>query len=365
MTPIQTNDGRVHIADCAHVTASPAGLLSEAVATEWAKACDFISVNPAKVQNHGPLMASLTKLGLYVKTAQDSDGSMPNSYYSYQLVNGKLVKRFIKQWSVYITQPDSAWAGKHLSDLAALIKKYPWCEFFFMDSAGTYSFTAAGTPVNPTTHKPYTVAQWLTMLKHNIDTWNTALPFTDHVLNGLQDQTVDLYTPQIGQVEAAFGSLHSKLPTEAEWGRLFDQVWHAQQVGWTPWLYVKMSAGYDTTVWNAFRDLCLPSAYLMDRSSLLYCQLGIEGAPPMWQTGEYKHPWYNPDIGMPLPIADDWRSLRDSSGAYVKHYEHGVVIVNPTTAGVSVTLDDASDPIAMDAQSGTILRERVVWEPIV
>jgi hypothetical protein len=290
---------------------------------------------------------------------------MPNGYYSYQLVNSKLTKRFVKQWSVYITQPDSAWAGKHLSDLSALAKKYSWCEFFFKDSAGTYSFTATGDPINPATHKPYTVSQWLTLLKHNIDTVDAALPFSDHVINGLQDQTVDLYTPCVGMVEAAFGSMDNVLPTEAEWGRLFDQVWYAQQIGWTPWLYVKMKASYGSSMWDIWRSLCLPSAYLMDRNSLLYCQLGIEGAPPSWVTKEYKHPWYNPDIGRALPMADNWRDMRDPSGAYVKNYEHGCVIVNPTSAGVSITLDDASDPIAVDAFSGTILRERVVWEPVI
>jgi hypothetical protein len=371
MTPtIQSNVGRVILGDPAHVSSSPAGQLTADKAKEWATAHmgGLISANPSKFQNQAPVMTTITDCGIYVKTNQESDMTgQPEANYSHGLdTKGNIVRRFISRWNVYITQPDSAWATKHLADLQAMLVKYPWLEFFFMDSAGNYSYTASVDPIKPGTKTKYTMSEWLAMLKKNIDAWNAAVPLKHRVINGLQPETVDLYTPCVGQIEAAFGSLDGVLPTEAEWGRLFDQVWQAQAKQWTPWLFVKMRGVWGDDNWNRFRALTLPSAMLMDRGSLLYCILGIEGDPPSWVTGEYKHPWYNPDIGMPLPVSAVWTDMRTPSGAYLKPYDRGVVIVNPTTAGVRVDLPE-DNSVAVDAQSGTILRENTVttWEPVV
>lgn len=363
---IQSNDGRIHIGDCAHVLSSPAGKLTPDLAKEWAKASDIISVNPGQLQGQEGVMKDLTDLGIYVKADHDTDAKQPEANYSHQLdKTGAVIRRFNKQWGVYIMQPDSPWREKHLADLKAMLKKYPWLEFFFVDSAGNYSYTATGDPIKTGSNKTYTQAEWLAMLKFNLDYWAEQVPLKHRVINGLQKETVDLYTPCIGMVEAAFGPLDGVPPTEADWNRLFDLVWQAQAKGWTPWLYVKMRDAFDGPKWQMFRSLSLPSAYLMDRGSLLYLIAGIEHAPPSWQTGEYKHPWYKPNIGQPLPVSAVWQEMRTPSGAYMKLYERGAVIVNPTQAGVRVDLPGGGD-IAVGAYSGTIMRASTVttWQPI-
>lgn len=367
---VQTNDGRIHIADPAHVTASPAGQLTPDLATEWGEHCDFISANPSKFQGHLDLIqATGCQAGVYVKTNQDPSANLADDAYSMKIdaKTHALRRRWIERWKVYLMEPTSkTWINKHVADLKAIIAKYPSLDFFFHDSAGNYSFTADPGALRPGTKTLYTQAEWLQLLRLNLDNFASAVPRDFRVINGLQDVTVDLYTPCIGQIEAAFGSLDGVLPTQTEFNKLFDQVWYAQSKGWTPWLYVKMRAAFGTDTWDKFRSYCLPAAFLMDRGSLLYCQLAIEGGDPSWITGEYKHPWYKPDIGLPDPIGSDWRqSMLQPSGALVRLYERGAVLLNPTTAGVSVTMPDGT-AIPVDAQSGKIMQENTVttWVPV-
>ncbi len=356
---VHTNDGRVHIAEPAHVNSSPAGQLTDALAKEWAQATDFITVNPGKLQGKEAIVAASSIVGIYTKADHDQRSTLPEAEYSHKIGGSR---RFNKTWGVYIMQPDSAWRKRHQDELVALKSKYPWCSVFFKDSAGTYSYTAAGTPAKPPGFTVnYKVGEWIPLLSTSFNAWDAAVGYQYAMLNGLQPETVNVYTPAIGMIEAAFGPLDHVLPSEADWKTLANQTWDAQAKGWTPWLYVKMNTTYDSAEWKAFRNLSLPTALLLDQGSLLYCIGGKEGTAPGWSTGEYRHAGYNPDIGQPTGHTTVLNDLLDPSGAYVKMYDRGAVIVNPTLNGVSVDLPDGSTH-AVDRQSGVILRTHLVYD---
>jgi hypothetical protein len=190
-----------------------------------------------------------------------------------------------------------------------------------------------------------------------MDYCNAALGYAYRCLNGLSlNDTMTQFTPCIGMIEAAFGPLDHTLPDPNAWKHVADTIWQSQGLGWTPWVYVKMNTTFDSKEWKAFRALTLATSMLLDRGSLLYCIGGKEGTPPAWSTGEYKHPWYKPNIGMPAqPSPRDYASYRDlTSGVYVKRYQKGAVLVNPAVKSANVNLDGQS--CLVPAQSGRLMR---------
>lgn len=361
---IQTNDGRVHLFDPAHVNSSPPGL-TDAVAAEWATASDLITVNgsvgkpPSKLQGHETAMSGLTSLGIYTKAGHEYDKTLPEAMYSHKFDGSRRVDA---TWNVYLMQQDSAWRKKHQDDLLALKAANPWSSLFIADSAAA-TYHQGGRPYKPGTTIAYSEWEWYALVKASLDQWRTSVAYPLDSLNGLHSYTVDQFSPTIGMMEACFRSLSGSLPTEAQWLSDAQLAWDAQGKGWQPWLFVKMKVLYTDPLWAAFRRLMAPTALLLDRGSLGYVQTSKEQMDPSWVTGEYKQACYRPGIGLPFSTVTALSNYQQQNGAYLKHYAAGAVIVNPTSSGVSVTLDDGSaHPV--DPQSGVILRQTVSWEVV-
>ena len=371
MPKIVTNDGKLHLAECAHVNSSPAGELTDALAKEWAQANELITVNftpnhagSAKLQGRDATVAANTRLGCYTKADHDTNNNLPEDQYAHRS-DGK--RKVDTHWGVNIMQPDH-WRNTQTGVLKTIKNPNPGIQCWFRDSARA-SYNQGGIPVVPGSKTNYTDVQWWKLLGQNFAAWDSALSLDPaiQIINGLQTDTMNVWKPCIGMVEAAFGPLDHTLPTEAQWTQLADLTWSAQIAGWTPWLYVKMNADFGTAEWRAFTDYCVPASYILDRGSLLYNQGGKEGTPPAWKTGEFRNKWYTPQIGKPAfdPPAD-WRAMIDTeSGVLVKHYTAGAVLFNPHTDGRSVDLGGNNSPIQVDPQSGLILQMQVNFQPVL
>lgn len=360
---VATNDGRVHVAEPAHVNSSPTGGLTASVAEAWAAACDFITVNPGKEQGQGATIAAQTSLGIYTKAMHDPDAALPEAEYSHHWTGSELRRKANLGYAkpIYIMQPSSAWRAKHQADLVALKKRYPWCSVFFKDTARA-AYDIGGAPVTPGSRATMTRTEWQQRSNADFQAWDAAVGYEHRMINGLAPDTMQTFTPSIGMVEAAFGPLDHTLPSYEAWQQLGNLAWDAQLRGWTPWLYAKMAASHGSAEWDRFRSLSLASAMLWDRGSLLYCIGGREGTPPGWATGEYTHPWYRPGFGAPrsAPPAS-WHDYLRPSGVYAKRYQTGVVLVNPTMRGLAHTMGDGSTH-TVAAQSGVLMRrESDTW----
>lgn len=368
MTKFATNDGRVHLAEPAHVNSSPVGGLNAALAEEWARATEVISTNPSQLQGFYQIVHDHSVSMIYTKACGDTDATLPESMYAHSWDGTHLNRKANRGYHppVNIMQPD-AWKTHDAQHLLALKAKYPLIEANFNDTSRA-AYDIGGHPVVPGTHTVEDRASWNARLKAKMDYCNDATGYAYRCLNGLAaSDTMTQFTPCIGMIEAAFGPLDHTLPNLSAWNNLAMTIWQSQVLGWTPWVYVKMNTTHNSAEWNAFRALSLPTAMLLDRGSLLYCIGGKEQTPPGWSTREYAHPWYNPGLGLPMNAPpQDYAAYLDKSGAYVKLYTGGAVLVNPSQAGVSVTLDGEQYPV--DAQSGKLMRRSttvsVTWQTI-
>lgn len=360
---IATNDGRLHLADCNHVYASPPLTVADAV--EWAQHCDLISVQLSQIPVVTTL-AAYTHVGIYTKADHDMYASFPESHYAHHW-DGTALHRKVNTGYVspiYIMQPDSPWRTKHRDDLLTLQRGSPWCSWFFKDTARA-SYDIGGAPVIPGTHLTDTRDRWERMEQANFAMWDAAVGYQLSCINGLTPDTLKNFSPCIGMVEAAWGLLDGTFPTEAAWEHLGDLAWQAQLAGWTPWLYAKLAVLHGTPFWDAARKFTVPSAMLWDAGSLLYLIGGREGTPPSYETKEYLHPCYHPAIGTPSRVPANWREYLRPEGTYVKGYTNGRVIVNPTPTTITTTLRDGTTH-TLDPQSGTIIRRTTTgWTTIL
>lgn len=352
---ILTADGRIHLASCSHVYSSPAGSLTDALAEEFAKACDFITAGPKTLQGKESLMTQFTELGMYTKTNQLSDGTKPENWYSHKKGGAR---RQDSTWHVYPMQPDvPAWQTFHLTQLKALPT---WVEDIFSDSAGEFSYTQGGRPAKPPGHTvEYTVDEWLPMIGKNIDAWMKALPDKRFLVNGLSEKTYKIYTPTVGMIENAFKSNKGVVPGQADWEKTMNLLFKAQAQGWTPWVYIKLFS-QDKALWDAFRNLVVPSMFIADIGSLVFELGGKEGSPPPWVTQEYKNPLYNPDIGTSDDRNPDLAHYAISPGVYGRQFTKGAVYVNSTASAKNVTLPKTNQVVSIPAQSGRVYRLKEV-----
>lgn len=383
MPKIVTNDGRLHLAEPAHVNSRPDGL-TDTLAAQWAKANELITVNftpnkagaakllgvdgnTGKPMQMDSIISQFSRLGCYTKADHDQNDNLSEAQYAHKATPPSPATRKVdKVWNVNIMEPDQ-WRNTQTGVLRTIKNPNPGITVWFRDSARA-SYNQGGIPIIPGSKQAYTNVQWWTKLGQNFAAWDSALSLDPaiQIINGLQSDTGKIWKPCIGMVEAAFGPLDHKLPTEADWTKLADLTWQSQIDGWTPWLYVKMNADYGSPEWVSFNEYAIPASYILDRGSLLFCQGGKEGTPPGWKTGEFKNSWYTPKIGKPaFAPPSDWRAMIDTrSGVLVKHYTAGVVLFNPHTDGRSVDLGGNNSPIQVDPMSGQILQMQTNFVPL-
>jgi hypothetical protein len=356
---IKTNTGRIHVAEPVHVNSSPAGALTAEIAADWAPRLDLIFTNPGKLQGQESVIEKTTPIGVYNKAFGDNDSSQPESMYSHHFNGSRLVRKQNKNYQppVNIMQPDSAWKEHDISSLQAIVKKYPWINAFFNDTARA-AYDIGGAPVVPGTRTTDNRTAWYKRCAAKLDAVNAAIPMPYHCFNGLQSDTMAAYTPCIGMVEAAFGLLDHTFPSMNAFTDLANLVEEAQQAGFTPWIYVKMNEAWDTSFWRQARRFTLTASMILDQGSLLYCLGGKEGTPPSWYTSELKNPMYNPDIGLPLDT-DPWGTYLNADGVLVRTYEQGYVVCNPSTKGAIVKLAGGMS-FTIPPNDGKILQAKTI-----
>lgn len=361
---IATNDGRLHLADCAHVYSSPA--ITPVLAVEWAQHTDLISVNPSQYDDASmALIAKYAHAGIYTKANHDTDASLAEAEYAHHWDGVALKRKANLQYHppVFIMQPDSAWRQKHQADLQTLERAHPWCSWFFKDTARA-SYDIGGPPVIPGTHTPVSRDQWERLEQANFALWDASVGYQLACINGLATDTLAAFQPCVGMIEGAWGLLDETLPNSAAWSQLGDLAWSAQGGGWTPWLYAKLR-NIDGAFADQARRLSVASAYLWDRGSLLYLFGGVEQSAPSWVTREYLRSCYRPAIGLPGAVPADWHSYVRPEGTYVKGYSSGRVIVNPTSTPITTRLRDGSAHRVGATDATIIRRTSTGWETIL
>lgn len=353
MAQIQTNDGRMHIAEPAHVNSAPKNLTAER-AKEWATHSDILSIHPQQIKGFESIINDACTTMIYTKGCHDQDASFAESWYSHNRYGDRKANKHYTP-VVNIMQPTSPWVGHHQTELLGLKSKYGWLESFFKDTVRA-SYDIGGPPVKPGTSVEYTRAEWNGFLKVMIDKWDAAVGYSVKCINGLvAADTAKQLTPCIGMIEAAFGTLDHTLPSLSQWINMGDQIVGYQKGGWTPWVYVKMNTTFNSPEWLRTRRFTMASSYLWDQGSLLYCIGSKEQTPSAADTQEYLHPWYRPSIGKPGAVTD-WHQMLRPNGAYVRSFSSGRVIVNPTSEGIDVVLGDKSHH-AIPAQDAAIIRK--------
>ena len=371
MNKITTGQGRLALAFPGHVNIAQPGSLTDELAVWLGQTFVVYTAGANTFQSKDSLVqAGGCETGRYTKTVQVTKtptDPLPETGYSHKLdATGQLVRRFDAHWNIYMAEPASqAWRDYHQKFIGTAITGHPGDTFLFTDSAGSGCYDqgiarASGEkgPIIPGGKTVYSKPQWFGQVKACLDQWQAAYPDKRFLVNGLTRDTVGVYTPTVGMVEATFGSIRGVLPSAASWLSTVNFLVSAQAQGWTPWVYIKLQS-WDASLTDPWRNLCVPTMFLADMGSLLYGVGGKEGTAQAWEVAEYQHPWYSLDLGVPL------EDMQTNGFVYYRHFTDGLVVVNPQTTVQNFSPAEGGT-ITLDPQTGGFYRAvtTTAWEAL-
>jgi hypothetical protein len=216
------------------------------------------------------------------------------------------------------------------------------------------------TVVHPGTNTPYTVADWSSLAYSavggqmtgnaptNMSSWANGLGSgvgyfggNNSLLNYFDGGLAEAWLRRNNTAPTAF-------KTEQDWRKDIDMVIDADGRGKGIWCVVNlvnMTAGSGTPPsfsnadierWHRF-SIC---SYMLGKGSHSYLEFVIEaGTATEVKPWTIDHEYYTTDLGDPIDNMASAAGYQVAGGCYVRRYENGAVIVNPTSATKSWDTD--------------------------
>lgn len=377
----------------------PGALPDSTTAEDWGRDNDCMVNNISKWKGFEPDCLTLNSDGTrltYVNSmfAQANQGTIyPSAWYMRNAAGSKLVS---KGYGNYLMNPRGAASytdsdGTYANWREFVVKQSQLAVAFGADVDGVFldmqgpgpmlagylkSANGVGTavPYNPATAKDFTMADYLTWVWGVGDAVRAASIFvmSNGLVNGGSYE-------QIGKTSVGTKSLanHADIPyaeiwlrtpgtakdgfpTESRWLREVQMLIDANLAGTqiavgTKYWRSASQDGLTTDQWNAqvkqWRRFCLATALLGQRNGLTLVEFSPLESQAAWVEDNATDPWYALDLGAPLAQPT---TPGKKDGYYRLRYTDGLVMVNPTTAAVTVSASpdgrtylsaDTGDPV--------------------
>jgi hypothetical protein len=281
------------------------------------------------------------RLFVYVQGMFSPDAGLPSSWYAHNSSGAKIKSR---EFGTYLMNPKSSgWRDSRLTECRQKISasNYDGCFLDSLGPTGVNTGSVTSMPINPSTGKAYTRREWLTATEAVGERVRSALSPTPVLMNGLVDgpgyfnssgPTETLLNGATGGMSEAFirtaGSGVTSYKGETAWRNDVDML---SDVG------VRSSGSIAfaiTKVWCSATASQIASWHRYALGSFL---LGYRPGHAYFQF-RTNHDLTTPMTYENVVLGSPSSSYYQSNGMYVRNFQYGKVIVNPTTSSHSISL---------------------------
>ena len=330
------------------------------LALRQAREFDIVIAHEGSYDNHIGAMKGVNpqlRIFVYVQGMFTPDGSFPSSWYAHNGSGGRIKS---EDFGTYLMNPKSSgWRDNRLAecrrDLA--ISRYDGCFLDSLGPTGVNGQAVTSMPINPATRRVFTRREWLTATETVAERVRSAMSPMPILMNGLVDgpgyfnssgPTERLLDGATGGMSEAFiraaGSGAGKYKGETGWRNDVDMLTDVGR---------RASGGIAFAITKVWSSATASQVASWHRYSLASFLLGYRPGHGYFQFRSNHelttpHPYEDVVLGNPT---DAYRRV---NGLYVRTFQSGKVIVNPTTSSHSISLGRRYKDLSGDYRSGSI-----------
>jgi hypothetical protein len=314
------------------------------LALRQAREFDVVIAHVGTYDNYVGAMRSVNanlRIFVYVQGMFATEGNLPSSWYAHNSSGAKIKS---KSFGTYLMNPKSSgWRDDRLAECRHKLSDshYDGCFLDSLGPTGVNGEALTSMPINPSTTRVYTRREWLASTVTVASRVRSALAPTPVLMNGLVDgpgyfessgPTETLLNGATGGMSEAFmrsaSSGASKYKGEPAWKNDVDMLADVGQrsTGGIAFAVTKVWCSASSTQISAWHRYALGSFLLGYRPGHAYFQFRTNH--------ELTTPYSYEDVVLGNPTAN----YVHTNGLYVRTFQNGKVIVNPTTSSHSVSL---------------------------
>lgn len=332
---------------------------------------DIVIAHEGTYDNYVSAMKAVNpnlRLFVYVQGMFSPEGGLPYSWYARNGSGGKIKST---TFGTYLMNPKSSgWRDDRLTECRQKLASshYDGCFLDSLGPTGVNGESVTSMPINPSTNKVYTRKAWLTATETVASRVQTAMAPTPTLMNGLVDgpgyfnssgPTETLLNGATGGMSEAFirsaSSGVTKYKSETGWKNDVDMLADAgrRSTGNVAFAITKVWCKATSSQINSWHRYALGSFLLGYRPGHAYFQFRSDH--DLTKTTSYED----------VVLGDPTSSYFHTNGLYVRTFQYGKVIVNPTTSSHSISLSRRykdlagvyhSNSISLGAHSAQILK---------
>ena len=314
------------------------------LAVRQARAFDVIVAHVGTYDNYVGAMKAANpnvRIFVYVQGMFATEGNLPSSWYAH---SGSGAKIKSESFGTYLMNPKSSgWRDSRLAECRQKLNAshYDGCFLDSLGPTGVNGESVTALPINPSTNHAYTRREWLSSTVTVASRVKSALSPVPVLMNGLVDgpgyfnssgPTETLLGGALGGMSEAFiraaSSGCTKYKGETAWK---DDVDMLADVGNRSSGNIALAI---TKVWSSASASQITSLHRYALGSFL---LGYRPGHAYFQfrsDHELTKPWSYENVVLGNPTS----AYTHVNGLYVRSFQYGKVIVNPTTSSHSVSL---------------------------
>jgi hypothetical protein len=256
-------------------------------------------------------------------------------------------------WGGYLINPQLAGVRQWEADYAKTQQANGWTGIY-MDAMGSLAFYGfKSIPINPQTHQPFTMDQWLTAttgLASYVD-GAVSIPVIDNGLNNgtryFENTKALAGVGQGGVFEECFrDATHgiSKWPSLTDWQNQVNAIADVQSKSKLALCVTKVWVSATAAQRSQWQRYALASFLLAKGSSADFMFMGSKSQTALATT----------NVGYPA-LGSATSARKQSGSLWVRYFQHGVVVVNPTGSSASAALGASySDAAGRSVTSTTV-----------
>ena len=305
---------------------------------------DIVIAHESTYDNYVSAMKAVNpnlRLFVYVQGMFTPEGGLPYSWYARNGSGGKIKST---TFGTYLMNPKSSgWRDDRLSECRQKIASshYDGCFLDSLGPTGVNGEAVTSMPINPSTNKVYTRRQWLDATETVVARVRTAMSPVPVIMNGLVDGPgyFNSSGPTESLLNGATGGMSEAFIRSASWGATkykSETAWK-NDVDMLADLGQRSAGGIGfaiTKVWSSATASQIASWHRYALGSFL---LGYKPGHGYFQFRS-DHDFTKTTAYEDVVLGSPTSSYVHVNGMYVRSFQYGKVIVNPTTSSHSIGL---------------------------
>jgi Hypothetical glycosyl hydrolase family 15 len=330
------------------------------LALRQAREFDVVIAHVGTYDNYvGAMKAANANLRIfvYVQGMFATEGNLPSSWYAHNSSGAKIKS---KTFGTYLMNPKSSgWRDDRLAECRHKLSDshYDGCFLDSLGPTGVNGEALTSLPINPSTNHVFTRRDWLSSTVLVADRVRSALAPRPVLMNGLVDgpgyfsssgPTETLLNGATGGMSEAFmrsaSSGATKYKGESAWKDDVDMLADVgrRNSGAIALPVTKVWCSANSTQIASWHRYALGSFLLGYRPGHAYFQFRTDH--------DFTKGYSYEDVQLGAPSSSYFRT----NGLYVRNFQYGKVIVNPTTSSHSTSLNRRYRDLSGNYRSGSI-----------